>query len=36
MATRWSNYYARQVQDPEMRELVGLGLRVEFVRRGKP
>ena len=22
MATRWSNYYARQVQDPEMRELV--------------
>jgi len=22
MATRWSNYYARQVQDPEMRALV--------------
>ena len=22
MATRWSNYYARQVQDQEMRELV--------------
>jgi len=22
MATRWSNYYSRQVQDPEMRELV--------------
>jgi len=22
MATRWSNYYARQVQDPVMRELV--------------
>jgi transcriptional regulator with XRE-family HTH domain len=22
MATRWSNYYARQLQDPEMRGLV--------------
>lgn len=22
MATRWSNYYARQLQDPEMRQLV--------------
>jgi transcriptional regulator with XRE-family HTH domain len=22
MTTRWSNYYARQIQDPEMQELV--------------
>ena len=37
MATRWSDYYARQLQDPEMRELVekelaSLNLGIQIAR----
>jgi len=37
MATRWSNYYARQLQDPEMRglvekELASLNVGIQIAR----